>query len=238
MTLRITNILMLFLVWSFTQIVCAQEPTNPNWDARKIKGVRLLPYPAYTGSPFLTEAWRPGKIEFTTGEIIDSLYLRYSSFKDELFYFNETIGAQINIDKASLNGFVLTDVDGRTRAFRKQYFDNFMKGDRFFEILSAGETALLAYRKVALNTTSSYNDDSGILKNMAYEPENQFYFYSPGKGYTSVRINQQSLLSKFDKTSQKPIKKLLRKNKIRIEGEESFVRAWKVVEKEGYKVAF
>lgn len=238
MTLRIINILTLFLVLGFNQLVCAQEPTNPQWDTQKIKGVRQLPYPFYTGVPYMTETWRPGTVEFTNGEISNSLYIRYSSFKDELVYYNKAIGTQINIDKTSLNGFVFTDVDGRTRTFRRQYFDNFMKGDRFFEVLSSGETALLAYRKVNLNTTSAYHDEHGILKNMAYGPDYQFYFYSPEKGYTLVRINRGSLLSKFDKTVQKPIKKLLRKSKIKIESEYTFVQAWKVIEKEGYKVVF
>lgn len=238
MTLRIKNILMLFLVWNFTQMVCAQEPTNSNWEAQKIKGVRQLPYPSYSGFPFLTDAWLPGKVEFVNGEISDSLYLRYSSFKDELIYFNKAIGAQINIDKASINGFVFTEAGGHTRSFRKQYFENFLKGDRYFEILSSGETSLLVYRKVGLNTISAYNDSNGILKNMAYEPDYQFYFYSPEKGYTLVRINQNSLLSKFDKASQKPIKKLIRKSKIKIDGEDSFIQAWQVVEKAGYKVVY
>lgn len=238
MTLKITNILMFFMVWSFAQIVFAQEPTNHSWDSQKIKGVRQLPYPYYTGFPFLTDTWRSGKVEFTNGEISDSLYLRYSSFKDELIYYNKAITTQINIDKTSLNGFVFTDSDGRSRVFRKQYFDNFMKGNRFFEILSIGETSLLAYRKVNLTSTPAYNDERGILKNMIYDTDYQFYFYSPEKGYTLVRINQTSLLSKFDKLSQKPIKKLLRKSKIKIGGEETFIQAWKAIEKEGYKVVF
>jgi len=238
MTLRNTTILMLFLAWGFAPKAYAQQPLNPNWDARKIQGVRQLPYPSYEGFPFLTDTWRPGKIEFTTGEIADSLFVRYSSFKDELIYFNKTTGAQIDIDKASINGFSFTDSDDQIRVFRKQYFDNYAKNDRFFEVLSAGETSLLAYRKVSLNTTSAYQDKSGILKNMAYTQDHQFYFYSPEKGYTLVRINKGSLLSKFEKTSQNSIKKLLRKNKIKIEGESSFILAWKTIEKEGYKVVF
>ena len=229
---------MLFLVWSFTQIACAQESTNPNWDAQKIKGVRLLPYPSYTGFPFLTSEWCMGKVEFTNGETSDTLFVRYSSFKDELIYYNKTAGVQISIDKASINGFEFIDTDGRTRSFRKQYFDDFMKGNRYFEILSSGETTLLAYRKVGLNTTSAYRDVSGILKNMTYDLAYQFYFYSPEKGYTLVRISQSGLLAKFDKKRQRPIKKLLRKNRIKIDGESSFILAWKAVEKEGYKVVF
>ncbi len=238
MTLRFTNILMLILIWSFSQMVCAQEPTNPNWDAQKIKGVRQLPYPSYNGLPFLTNEWCPGKVEFTNGEISDSLFVRYSSYKDELIYYNKIAGAQINIDKTSINGFEFIDVDGRTRTFRKQHFDDYLKGDRYFEILSTGEISLLAYRKVGLTTTPAYHDVSGILKNMNYDLNYQFYFYSQEKGYTLVRISQSGLLSKFDKAQQRPIKKLLRKNRIRIDGESSFILAWKVLEKEGYKVVF
>lgn len=238
MTLRFSTILMLILVWSFSQIVCAQEPMSPNWDAQKIKGVRQLPYPSYTGLPFLTNEWRPGKVEFTNGEISDSLFVRYSSYKDELIYYNKIAAAQINIDKASINGFEFTDIDGRTRTFRKQHFDDYMKGDRYFEILSSGEISLLAYRKVGLNTTPAYHDVSGILKNMVYDLNYQFYFYSQEKGYSLVRISQSGLLAKFDKTQQRPIKKLLRKNRIKIDGENSFILAWKAIEKEGYKVLF
>jgi hypothetical protein len=73
---------------------------------------------------------------------------------------------------------------------------------------------------------------------MVYDPAYQFYFYSPEKGYTLVRPNQNSFLSKFDKISQRPINKLLRKSKIKVNGENSFIQAWKAVEKEGYKVIF
>ena len=235
---RIKKIGLLFMVWSLAQIACAQQPMNDKWDAEKIKGIRFLPYSLYNGNPFLTEDWYLGKIEFTNGEIADSLSLKYSSYKDELIYYNREIGTMITIDKASINGFTFIDADGRTRIFKKQYYDNFEKSNRFFEVLSSGEISLLAFRKVLLKTTSAYHDNKGILKNMIYDPSYQFYFYTPPKSYTSVRITLPSLLSKFDKTLQKPIKKLLRKNKIKIQDEYSFVQAWKAIEKEGYKVIF
>jgi len=238
MTLKITKIGLLFMVWGLVQMAYAQQPMNHKWDAGKIKGARQLPYPSYDGFPFLTETWCRGKIEFTNGEIADSLFVRYSSFKDELIYYNPENSTQINIDKASINGFALTDSDGNIRTFTKLYFDNYAKSYRFFEVLSSGEISLLAYRKVILNTSTAYHDKNGILKNMVYEPGYQFYFYSPEKGFTLVRINQAGLLAKFDKTLQKPIKKLLRKSKIKIYGEDSFIQAWKAIEKEGYKVVF
>jgi len=237
MILKITKIGLLFLLWNFTQIAYAQQPIN-HWDATKIKGARFVPYSSYNGSPFLTQDWCLGEVEFTNGEIADSLTLKYSSYKDELIYYNREISAMINIDKASIKGFAFADNDGYMRTFIKQYFDNYEASYRFFEILSSGEISLLAYRKVLLKTTSAYQDNSGNLRNMVYDPSYQFYFYLPEKGYTLVRINLTSLRSKFDKTQQKPIKKLLRKNKIKIQDEYSLIQAWKAIENEGYKVIF
>lgn len=230
--------LLLFLAWNFTQTVSAQEIPNKNWDAEKIKGTRFFPYPLYTGFPFLNFAYVPGQIEFASGEIADSLNLRYSSFKDELIYYNKAVASQIVIDKASLKGFSYTDKDGSKHIFRKQYYDGYMKADRYFEVLSEGENDLLVYRKVSLSATSAYKDNTGILKNMIYETNYQYYLYSREHGYTSVRINQGGLLAKFDKTLKKPIKKLLRKSRIGISDEASFIQAWKVVEKQGYKVVY
>ena len=238
MKYRIGIILIFLLASSFAQEICAQEIANRNWDSGKIKGVRYIPYPSYQGMAFFSNTWLPGKVEFVSGEIADSLFLRYSSFKDELVYYNKAISAQIVIDKASLNGFTFTDETGKTRIFRKYYYDDFNKSDRYFEVLSKGETDLLAFRNVILTTTMPYKDESKILKNLDYEKNYTYYFYSPGHGYTSVRMNMTALLAKFDKTLKKPIKKLLRKNRIRVSDEVSFVNGWKVIEKEGYKVVF
>ena len=236
---RINNILLiLFLIGSLTQTVCAQEIVNRNWDSGKIKGVRFVPYPSYMGMAFMSNTWLPGKVEFTSGEIADSLFLRYSSFKDEIVYYNKLLSAQIVIDKASLNGFTFIDELGKKRIFTKKYYDGFISGDRYFEVLSHGETDLLAYRNVILTSTMLYTDEDKIVKNMDYEKNYAYYFYSLGHGYTSVRMNRTALLTKFDKTLKKPIKRLLRKNRIKVSGEDSFTDAWKVIEKEGCKVVF
>lgn len=227
-------IFILLATCCFSQFAAAQEPTDKNWDGPKIKGARILPYQSYNGSPFLTETWCPGKIELSTGEIIDNIHMKYSSYKDELFYYNRSAGSQINIDKATLSGFEFTDPEGRIRKFRKQYFENYTKSYRFFEVLSTGPVSLLAYRKTILNTTSPYHDQSGILKNMEYAPEHQIYFYSKEKGYSNVKPNAASFLSKFEKQNQKPIKKLLRKNRIKIKTEDALIQAWELVSKEGY----
>ena len=236
---NITSTILIFLLaYSFLQKVNAQEIANKNWDSGKIKGIRYVPYSSYQGMAFMNNTWLPGKVEFTTGEIADSLFVRYSSYKDDLIYYNRAISAQIVIDKASLNGFSFTDEMGRERIFRKYYYDDFRKSDRYFEVLSKGETDLLAYRNVILTTTMPYKDDNQIYKNLDYETNYYYYFYSPEHGYTSVRMNMTALMTKFDKSLKRPIKKLLRKSRIRVSDEASFINGWKVIEKEGYKVVF
>jgi len=182
MTNKTIHSILFFLVLNLFTAAFAQQVPVKNWDFEKIKGTRFLPYPSYTGFPFLTDTWVPGKIELKDGVVIDSLNLRYSSFKDELVYYNPTISSQIVIDKISLNSFSYTDNEGNIHIFRKQYYDNFGKGDRFFEVLSDGETKLLAYRKVILETTQPYKEEKGILKNMIYSSDYSYYFYSPQTG--------------------------------------------------------
>lgn len=238
MTTRILHILILgcFLICSGR--IYAQETFNRNWDGQKIKGVRHIAYPTYTGFPFLTDGWVPGQIEFNNGEIADSLYLRYSAFKDELLYYNKLLGSQIVIDKISLSGFSFKGSDGIPRVFRKQYYDGYMKGDRFFEILSKGETDLLAYRKRNLTTTMPYKDEQQILKDQEYTNSYQYYFYSPGKGYSLVRPNLNAFLDVFNVADQKSVKKLIRRNRVRITDEASLILAWKIVEVAGFKILF
>ena len=104
MSNRIKYILLLALALSVGSLVNAQETPNENWEAQKIKGVRYLLDAVYNGFPFLNDSWLPGRIEFADGEIADSIYMRYSSYKDELIYFNKSISAQIMIDKARILG--------------------------------------------------------------------------------------------------------------------------------------
>jgi len=238
MTTKITPLLLFALLFSLGASVGAQEPLNRNWEGQKIRGVRHIPYPTYMGFPFLTDAWVPGKIEFTNGESADSLFLRYSSFKDELLYYNQVLSIQIVIDKASINGFSFTAKDGITRIFRKQYYDGFLKGDHFFEVLSKGQTDLIVLRRRILSSTIPYKDESNMLKDQAYISSYQFYFYSPEKGYSFIRLKRNALLAKLNITDQKPIKKLLRKNRLRISDEESMILAWKIIERAGYQIIF
>jgi len=216
----------------------AQDGFTKKWTAEKIKGTRQIPYGVYSGSPFLNDKFATGEIEFSDGSKMDSLGLRYSSYRDEIIYYNATIGAQIIIDKISLNGFSFTDEAGQNRVFRQQYYDGFLPGNRYFEVLSDGDIALLVYRKVVLQVCPPYNDNSGVLKNMSYQDAYNYYLYNRQKGYELIRLNRNSLISNFDKLTQKSVKKILRKNKVQVTDESSFVIAWNLIKENGIIINF
>lgn len=234
---RIIYIIAFFSLLATTPIQAQQELLK-KWNAEKIKGTRQIPYSSYSGSPFLNEKFTMGEIEFWDGTKMENIGLRYSSYRDEIIYYNTAISAQIVIDKISLNGFSFTDENGQKRIFRRQYYDGFMPGNRYFEILSDGDIALLVYRKVILQVCPPYNDNSGVLKNMSYQEAYNYYLYNRQKGYDLIRINRNSLLSKIDKLTQKSVKKLLRKHKVEINDEASFVKAWNLLKENGINIAF
>lgn len=232
------TMLLLVLVISFIPELLAQSVPDKNWDAEKIKGVRHMLYPAFSGSPFLTTTFEPGEITFKSGETIDSLHLKYSAYKDELLYYNRRIGAQIVIDKEMLSEFTYTDTSGKTHRFVKLPYDDYLKGDHYFELLANGDTKLLVFRKVELISTTPYRDEQDILKNMEYSPAFAYMFYKPEHGYADIKCNTASFLTRFAKAEQKAVKKILRKERIRVKEEESLIRAWLAVEKAGFKVQF
>jgi len=228
MTGKLSHIFLLLIVFAVAS-AGAQEIKDKNQGPEKIRGSRFIPYPSYPGSPFLNEKFLLGEIEFTDGTRIDKIGLNYGTYRDELIYYNAGVSAQIVVDKASLNGFTFTDTKGNKRNFRRQFYTGSFQGNCFFEILSDGNIAVLAYRKVNLEACDAYYSKTG----MAYLPAYSYYLYRSDKGYSPIKINRSSLLSKFGKPDQKVIKKVLRKNGVVILDEASFVKAWNLVMEKG-----
>jgi hypothetical protein len=227
-----TRILCLFVFLGLLSVktLRAQNAVPQNWKAQKIKGTRHIPYAPAAGRPYLNDRFSSGEIELADGFRFEDLKLRYSSYRDEIIYYNPEIPAQIVIDKATLTGFSLIDTLGTKRIFRLQYYGGYSPGMHFFEVLVDGEIKLLAYRKVSLEVCTPYNDLTGKLNNTIYQEAYSYYLYHPGKGYELIRINKNSLLSKFSQPDQKQVKIILRKNGVKINGEESFVRAWRLID--------
>ena len=231
MTKRILFIIFFFGLIATTSI-SAQETKQKSWNAEKIKGTRFIVYPPYGGTPYLNEKFILGEIELSDGTIIGNVGLRYSSYQDELIYYNADVATQIVIDRISLKGFSFTDAKGIKRVFRRQFYDIYLHEQRFFEVLSDGPVSLLSFRKVDLETCETSYSKYGL----AYNPAYRYYFYSAEKGYSPIKITRNSLLSKFSKPDQKLVRKTLRKNDIQIIDEPSFIKAWNLIKESGIKI--
>lgn len=215
----------------------AQEELPKNWKSEKITGVRFIPYATYQGNPFFNDSFFPGKIELTDGTIIGALQLKYSSYRDELIYYNSEISTQIVIDKMSLRGFSLTDEKGEEHRFKLQNFSHSLPEYRFFELLSDGDISLWVHRKVLLLTCPIYGE-AGKEKNLSYQEAYNYYLYNKEKGSELIRISKGSLLSKCDPSNQKLARKILRRNKVTIRDEKSFVKAWSLMKENGVNLNF
>ena len=126
------NIVAFLLLVLATTSICAQEVQTVNRNAEKIKGSRFIPYPNYTGSPFLNPKFLMGEIELADGTKVGNMVLNYGTYRDELIYYNSVISTQIVVDKISLNGFSFTDLNGVKRVFRRLFYDGYFKGDCYF----------------------------------------------------------------------------------------------------------
>ena len=209
--------------------VSAQSTMPKNWDTEKIKGSALLAYPSASGHFFFNEKFWNGGIEFLDGVKMGDLKLRYSEYRDELIYYNQSVFAQIIVDKISLKGFWMTDSQGVKHVFRQLLYNGYSPGNRFFEVLDSAEVSLLVYRKVILELCPPYYDTFGRLNNMSFQEAYTYYLFHPKKGYEQIKINRSSLLSKFSQSDQADIKKFLRKSRIKVGKERSLVEAWKLI---------
>jgi hypothetical protein len=215
----------------------AQEELPKNWNSERIKGARFIPYVTYQGNPFLSVGFMPGSIEMSDGPTISGLQLRYSTYQDELIYYNTDVSTQIIVDKDNLKGFYITDENGVKHTFRQKAYDGPMPGNRFFEVLSEGEVTLLVHRKVLLLTCPIYGE-VGKEKNISYQEAYNYFLYNEKKGYKLIKISKNALLSLFDSSNQKLIKKILRKNNVSIMDENSFVKAWNILKENSIVVRF
>ena len=216
----------------------AQNSIPAKWNSEKIRGERFKPYVYYDGEAFYTTEWCSGSITLSSGEVLDSLSMKYSSFEDDLIYFNNVLNASIKIDKEQLNGFTMNEKNGTKHLFRKQPSPRNPEKILFFEELYKGETDLLCYRRVELTTTSPYFTAGGIQKNQKYTPTYIYYFYNPQKGFCTVRPKRASLFAQFGKEEKKQVRKHLRKEHIVIIDETSFSYAWASLDKAGFVPLF
>lgn len=181
---------------------------------------------------FLHKKWLDGTILLETGDFFEDQRLRYMSRNDELVVYNKTLKNLFIIDKAKVKRFSIFAADD-TLHFKKLHYDGFASGDRYFEELYSGEASFLAFHVIEEKKTLPFRDVTGILRDTWYIHSTHYYLYSESKGFLRMHNSRRSFFSVFP-DKKKQIRRLFRKNKLRIFDKEEMIRAVHLLDKAGF----
>ena len=146
-TFNIT-ILLLFIVSSAVNAQFLQDVQG--------KPIMTAAYTDVAGTPFLFDNWLKGTAELEDGTVYKEIFLKYSSFKDELFFKNSKDEALLAF-VLPVKSFLL-EVGTENHLFKNGFpeVDNFSK-TTYYRVLFDGKITLLLKSYKTLMENKSYN---------------------------------------------------------------------------------
>ena len=203
----------------------------------KIMGEMFYISPLGSQLFFLQDDWVEGTLELEDGDIYENINIRYNCRLDELIAYNERIRTLFAVDKDILKRFVFKDYSfGREsykeREFVKLYYDGLHSGDRYFERLYSGKATLLAFHYIDEVKVAPYVDRLGRMSNVEYKKRIDYFIYNSEKEFSKIQIKKRLILKAFPENKKK-IRKIIRQNKIIIQGEDTLIQAIKLIDEAG-----
>lgn len=233
-----------FLLFIFFQGVVLAQSTNswgtfnenPNRLKGKLMGEVYHLSQVANNNFFLLKEWMTGTITLTDGDIITNVKLRYLAYGDEIVVYNENIRTIFSVEKKTVQEFTFNVPQGNG-LFKVRKFINLntmetVGGKSYFEELYTGNAWLLAYHHVDEVKVNPYTDNNGIMRDSEYRLNVTYYFFSPEDGLIKIQRRRSSLLKIYPE-NKKEIRKILRKNKLTISDEWSFIQAFKLLDEVG-----
>ena len=105
-------------------------------------------------------------------------------------------------------------------------------GKSYFEVLYSGAVRLLVFHRIEKIKVSPFTDDTGIKRDTEYKPEKVYYILSDKTGLDRIQRRKASIIKMYP-DNKKEIRKLFRKNKIKIFDDETLIQAFQILDKEG-----
>lgn len=188
-------------------------------------------------SHFLQPDWIEGTITLKDGDVFEGIRMRYMAFGDELVAYNSNNHALFIVDKNTVQQFTFK-TPLKSGNFAERKFINLdsleIFTDRtYFEELYSGKVKLLAFYQIGETKVSPYIDSTGKICDTEYLLKTIYYVMSGSKDLTRVQLKNRSLFILYPE-NKKEIRKLLRKNKIDIIDESSAVRAFDLLDVNGF----
>lgn len=179
---------------------------------------------------FLQNNWIEGSITLEDNDVFDSLMLRYNAFEDLLVVYNNTLRTMFIADKEKVKSFTFSEGNQK---FARYFYNGYPKGYRYFEVLYEGNRDFLAFREIIEEKTKPYHGYFGNMMDVQYVKRYSYYMYSPETGFRKIKLRRRSVLNVFPE-NKKEIRRLLRKNKVNILEESDMIRAFELLDTNGY----
>lgn len=207
--------------------------TEANSTRYKLPGKQFYPLYVPAGSEFLNNEWQSGYVILENGDRHDSLWLKINSYKNELIWLHSRSSSLIELDKDAVKAFGIYSETGHLMVFQKLEMNKTPKGTYFFRMLHDGNLKLAIWYRTTEDRVPTYKDKYGYLRNTNFVTRSNYFLIFPGNDFERFRLTRASFLSLFGE-NKKEVRKILRKNKVHLLGEEEFTQAVRLIEKELY----
>lgn len=198
----------------------------------KLTGTVYVLTPKSNSNYFLHNDWFDGSITFEDGDVFEDLKLRFQAFDNELVVYNNNLRNLFVVDKEKVKSFTVK-TPAKNQKFVKYFFDGYPKGNRYFEVLYDGQRKLLAYHEILAEKTRPYVDQFGIMKDIYFRLNTDYYMYSAETGFQRIRLRRASLLNNFPE-NKREIRRLLRRYNVDVFEEKGMIRAFGILDESGY----
>lgn len=208
--------------------------TKANSVNYKLTGRRYYFNASLSGPPYVYNGWQKGSVLLENGDRYDNLYLQFNTLTEDLIWFNSRIGCIVALDKFIIREFILDSANKNTSLFRKINSDTPPNGEHYYNVLYDGKMKLLRwYRTIEINTAES--NTRGDPWNSRYSLDSRFFLVFPDGVRNSIKGNRSSLVDSFPE-QKKTVRRILRKNKIKLKGKNAaeLTRAVKLLDAEFY----
>ncbi len=233
--------LLVVLPVAFLTVSVGAQDSNFNWDALgensnrlegKLTGTIYYLPPLETSKHFFYEGWKEGTVLLEDADIFTGLRLSYLARGDELVIYNPNLRQLFIADKEKVKSFTVQLLHEEHK-FVKLYYDAIFGGHRYFQLLYDGTRKFLAYHYVYEEKISVYRDEQGKLRDTRLKLKTNYYLYSSDTGFKNLQTKRRSFVRLFPE-NKREVRRIFRRNKLRIFNESEMVRAFQVLDDAGF----
>jgi hypothetical protein len=198
------------------QEICTNNVRDTSIYEENIVGEPLQDFQQYLGQNFFNIDWPDGTIVLENGEKIYNKIINYQLLTHDLVWMRDSYNNLIVVKKEIVKEFVILNDSGVKSLFRKikiQRLDKTDSVEEYLQVLSQGYINLYAFRKSILGQ-----------KSQKLIPNNDYYIQVNNGEIKRLKLYRWFLYSAVS-GNNKLMKKIVRRNHLRIRKEYGLIKA-------------